>query len=259
MSGLDKNYQDIINEAIRKFAARRVTVNDIFNYRSSITKVSGYSELMMPMGAGDKPPVTFETIPAAEAPINNDLLEKLKNESINSTPVPSLMVQTGGESQIEFAKETELANTRFNSMIASYKIDLNRDITRLYRKILRWETDIDPNILKNLKYVLRMPAAKTLGVTVEMVNNFNSLLEVLVDTFLRANEAKDKDGNPTEVVRQFKKLVLHEYIPQIDIDHFEDLVDQARNEANTLQMAQTSQGENIMDSGLEEAGGEEMM
>ena len=253
MSGLDKNYQDIINEAMRKFAARRVTVNDIFNYRSSITKVSGYSELMMPMGAGDKPPVTFETIPAAEAPINNDLLEKLKNESINSTPVPSLMVQTGGESQIEFAKETELANTRFNTMISSYKIDLNRDITRLYRKILRWETDIDPAILKNLKYILRMPAAKTLGVTVEMVNNFNSLLEVLVDTFLRSDEVKDKDGNPTEIVRQFKKLVLHEYIPQIDIDHFDDLVDQARDATNTLNLAETNKAENIIDSGLEEA------
>ena len=253
MSGLDKNYQDIINEAMRKFAARRVTVNDIFNYRSSITKVSGYSELMMPMGAGDKPPVTFDNIPAAEAPINNDLLEKLKNESINSTPVPSLMVQTGGESQIEFAKETELANTRFNTMISSYKIDLNRDITRLYRKILRWETDIDPAILKNLKYILRMPAAKTLGVTVEMVNNFNSLLEVLVDTFLRADEVKDKDGNPTEMVRQFKKLVLHEYIPQIDIDHFDDLVDQARDATNTLNLAETNKAENIIDSGLEEA------
>lgn len=253
MSGLDKNYQDIINEAMRKFAARRVTVNDIFNCRSSITKVSGYSELMMPMGAGDKPPVTFDNIPASEAPINNDLLEKLKNESINSTPVPSLMVQTGGESQIEFAKETELANTRFNTMISSYKIDLNRDITRLYRKILRWETDIDPSILKNLKYILRMPAAKTLGVTVEMVNNFNSLLEVLVDTFLRADEVKDKDGNPTEMVRQFKKLVLHEYIPQIDIDHFDDLVDQARDATNTLNLAETNKAENIIDSGLEEA------
>jgi hypothetical protein len=257
MSGLDKDYQGIINEAIRKFASRRVTVNDIFNYRSSITKVSGYSELMMPMGAGGKPPVTFETIPAAEAPINNDLLEKLKNESINSTPVPSLMVQTGGESQIEFAKETELANTRFNSMISSYKIDLNRDITKLYRKILKWETDIDPVILKDLKYVLRMPTNKTLGVTVDMVNNFKSLLEVLIETFLTKNEAEDKDGNPTEVARQFKKLVLHEYIPQIDIDHFDDLVDQARDAANMISMKQTAANENILDSGLEEAPPEE--
>jgi hypothetical protein len=208
---------------------------------------------MMPMGAGDKPPITFDTIPAAEAPINNDLLEKLKNESINSTPVPSLMVQTGGESQIEFAKETELANTRFNTMISSYKIDLNRDITKLYRKILRWETDIDPVILKNLKYVLRMPTRKTLDITTEMVGNFNSLLEVLIDTFLRADEVKDKDGNPTEVVRQFKKLVLHEYIPQIDIDHFDELVDQARDATNTLNLAETNKAENIIDSSLEEA------
>ena len=185
--------------------------------------------------------------------INNDLLEKLKNESINSTPVPSLMVQTGGESQIEFAKETELANTRFNTMIASYKIDLNRDITKLYRKILRWETDIDPTILKNLKYILRMPAAKTLGVTVEMVNNFKSLLDVLMETFMRQEEVEDKDGKPTEVARQFKKLVLHEFIPQLDIDHFDDLVDQARDEANKLAMKETSTSENILDSGLEEA------
>ena len=98
-----------------------------------------------------------------------------------------------------------------------------------------------------------MPAAKTLGVTVEMVNNFNSLLEVLVDTFLRADEVKDKDGNPTEMVRQFKKLVLHEYIPQIDIDHFDDLVDQARDATNTLNLAETNKAENIIDSGLEEA------
>ena len=259
MSGLDKDYQGIINEAIRKFASRRVTVNDIFNYRSSITKVSGYSELMMPMGAGGKPPVTFETIPAAEAPINNDLLEKLKNESINSTPVPSLMVQTGGESQIEFAKETELANTRFNSMISSYKIDLNRDITKLYRKILKWETDIDPTILKNLKYVLRMPAAKTLGVTVDMLNNYKSLLEIIIDTFMTKAEAEDKDGNPTETARQFKKLVLHEYIPQIDIDHFDELLDQARDAANMISMKQVTANENILDSGLEEAPPEEEM
>jgi hypothetical protein len=142
-------------------------------------------------------------------------------------------------------------------MIASYKIDLNRDITKLYRKMLRWETDIDPVILKNLKYVLRMPARKTLDVTVEMVNNFKSLLDVLMETFMRQDEVEDKDGKPTEVARQFKKLVLHEYIPQIDIDHFDDLVDQARDAANQHRLEEVGSAENIIDTGLEEAGGEE--
>lgn len=251
MSGLDKDYQKMVNDTMRKFAARRVTVNDIFNYRSSMTKVSGFSELVMPMGAGDQAPITFDSIPAAEAPINNELLEQLKNESINATPVPSLMVQTGGESQIEFAKETELANTRFNTMISSYKIDFNHDITKLYRRILRWETDIDPDVLKDLKYVLRMPTSKTLNVTVEMINNFNALLEVALQIFLKDDEVQQND-KPTETARQFKKLLLHEYIPQIDIDHFDELVAQARAKANEDRMAQTGKSENIIDSGLEE-------
>ena len=256
MSGLDKDYQKMVNDTMRKFAARRVTVNDIFNYRSSMTKVSGFSELVMPMGAGDQAPITFDSIPAAEAPINNELLEQLKNESINATPVPSLMVQTGGESQIEFAKETELANTRFNTMISSYKIDFNHDITKLYRRILRWETDIDPDVLKDLKYVLRMPTSKTLNVTVEMINNFNALLEVALQIFLKDDEVQQND-KPTETARQFKKLLLHEYIPQIDIDHFDELVAQARAKANEDKMAQTGKGENIIDSGLEETTEEE--
>ena len=255
MSGLDKDYKKIVNETIRKFAARRVTVNDIFNYRSSMTKVSGFSEMIMPMGAGDQAPVTFETIPAAEAPINNELLEQLKNESINATPVPSLMVQTGGESQIEFAKETELANTRFNTMISSFKIDFNVNITKLYRRVLRWETDIDPEIIKDLKYVLRMPTAKTLNVTVDMINNFNSLVEVALPIFLKDEEVQ-KDDKPTETARQFKKLLLHEYIPQINISRFEELASEARARANEVRMSETGRGENILDEGLEEEGEE---
>ena len=255
MSGIDTDYQRMVTDTMRKFAARRITVNDIFNYRSSMTKVSGGSELVMPLGAGDQPPISVDTIPASETPISNELLEQLKNESINSTPVPSLFVQTGGESQIEFAKETELANTRFNTMISSFKLDFNPDITKLYRKILRWETDIEPEIIKDIKYVLKMPTSKTLNVTVEMINNFNSLVEMILPIFLDNNDIKD--DNMSDTAKEFKKLLLSEYIPQIDIDHFNELAAQARDKANTKKMEETGKGENILDEGLKETTGEE--
>ena len=250
MSGIDTDYQRMVTDTMRKFAARRITVNDIFNYRSSMTKVSGGSELVMPLGAGDQPPISVDTIPASETPISNELLEQLKNESINSTPVPSLFVQTGGESQIEFAKETELANTRFNTMISSFKLDFNPDITKLYRKILRWETDIEPEIIKDIKYVLKMPTSKTLNVTVEMINNFNSLVEMVLPIFLDNNDIKD--DNMSDTAKEFKKLLLADYIPQIDIDHFEELAALARDKANTKKMEETGKGENILDEGLQD-------
>lgn len=254
MSGIDKNYRQFVQETMRKFAARRVTANDIFNYRSSMTKVSGGSELIMPLGAGDQPPITVDSINAAESPISNDLLDSLKNESINSTPVPSLMVQTGGQSEIEFAKETELANTRFNTLISSCKLDFNPDITKLYRIIMRWETDIDPEILQHMKFCLRMPTAKQLNVTSEMINNFNALSELLINTCLSKEETKGgsgTEGEPTnDIVREYKKLLIAEYIPQIDIDRFDELADKARSIANERKLKKIDKQENLVNDTL---------
>ena len=254
MSGIDKNYRQFVQETMRKFAARRVTANDIFNYRSSMTKVSGGSELIMPLGAGDQPPITVDSINAAESPISNDLLDSLKNESINSTPVPSLMVQTGGQSEIEFAKETELANTRFNTLISSCKLDFNPDITKLYRIIMRWETDIAPEILQHMKFCLRMPTAKQLNVTSEMINNFNALSELLINTCLSKEETKGGSGTEGEpandIVREYKKLLIAEYIPQIDIDRFDELADKARSIANERKLKKIDKQENLVNDTL---------
>ena len=248
MSGIDNDYRQMIQATIRKFAARRITANDIFNYRSSMNKVSGGSELIMPMGAGDKAPITFDKIEPSEAPINNELLDQLKNESINATPVPSLMVQTGGQSEIEFAKETELANTRFNTMISSYKLDFNKDATWLYRRILRWETDIPEEVLSTLHYVLRMPMAKQLNVTTEMIQNFDAVAEMSVKTFLTAEEAKAPQNGEgfSDTVREFRKLLIADFIPQIDVDHFEELANKARELAGKRKLAETNSAENLV-------------
>jgi hypothetical protein len=259
-SGIDKNYRELVQETMRKFAARRITANDIFNYRSSMTKVSGGSELIMPVGTSDRPPITIESIPAAEAPINNDLLDSLKHEAINGTPVPSLMVM-GGMSEIEFAKETELANTRFNTMVSSLKIDLNSDTTTFYRRILRWETDIDPMLLRDLKFVYKMPTAKQLTVTAEMINNFNAVVELAVNIFLSSKEVNGKSDNgeeTTDVVREYKKLLIAEYLPQLDIERLSALADKARNSANKIKLDKNNSNENLLDDEVKQNEGEMM-
>ena len=249
-SGIDKNYKQFVQQTMRKFAARRVTSNDIFNYRSSMTKVSGGSELIMPTGANNEPALNIETIPASEAPLSTDLLDNLRAEALNSTPVPAIMVQNGGVTEIEFSKETELANTRFKSFIASCKIDFNRDITKLYRKILRWETDIDVDILQSLKFMFRMPTAKELSVTADKLNHFEALFNLAVQTFLTEDEAKPNgEENPnSNIVREFRKQMIGRYLPEIDIEDLEDLANVARIEANKETLGETMPEENLANS-----------
>jgi hypothetical protein len=258
-SGIDKNYKQFVQQVMRKFAARRVTSNDIFNYRSSMTKVSGGSELILPTGADNTPAINIETIPAADTPMNTDLLDKLRAEAINSTPVPAIMVQNGGVTEIEFSKETELANTRFRSFISSTKIDMNRDITQLYRKILRWETDIDPVILQDLKFVFHMPSAETLKVTSGMISDFNSFWELAYQTILtkKEQEPDDKADDISNIMRTYKKKLITKYLPQVDVEELEKLANEARQEVNQMKLEETIAEKNLIDDAdLEEEGGE---
>ena len=260
-SGIDKNYKQFVQQIMRKFAARRVTSNDIFNYRSSLTKVSGGSELILPTGPNNEAPVNIETIPASDAPLNDKLLDTLHEEAINSTPVPAIMVKNGGVTEIEFSKEAELSNTRFVSFISSCKIDFNRDITLLYRKILRWETDIDPEILQTLKFTFRMVAAKTLAVTSDMISNFESFFELAAQTFLTKKEQQDEEGHDdpqSDIMREYKKKLIGKYLPTIDVEELEKLANEAREEANRLKLERTIAEKNLIDdSDLPEEGAEE--
>ncbi len=248
-SGIDKNYKAAVQEIMRKFAARRISVNDIFNYRNSVTKVSGGSELVMPVGPDGKPPLTFETINASEAPINTDLLDNQRAEALNSTPVPAIMVQNGGVTEIEFSKETELANTRFDSFVSSTKLDMNPDITKIYKKLAIWDSDIDPEIIHDLKFMFRMATSKKMGITANKLNDFEKLADVAVSIFLTQKEQTDAKGNKEDmnnVVREFKKQLLGKYVPDLDIEDMEKMANAARNEANKKTLNDANTKENML-------------
>ena len=253
-SGLDKNYAALINEIVRKFAARRMTASDIFNYKRSMNKVTGFSELVMPLGPGDKPPLDISAIPAVEAPIAKEFLDELRNEALNATPVPSIMLNNGGVTEPEFAKETELANTRFLSFVMSVKLDMNRPITLLYRKILRWTTDIDPSILSMLKFKFRMPTLKSLKTNNEKLNNLQAILDLAVSVMLSDKEQKGADGNAEnpDIVRNFKKLLIADYCPELDVERWEELAEQARSEVVNNKVNSVKPEENMIDDAQEE-------
>ena len=155
----------------------------------------------------------------------------------------------GAMSELEFAKEVELANTRFNSMISSCKLEFNRDITKFYRIVMRWETDIQPEILRDMKFAFRMATAKELSVTNEMIQNFEAVFQLAMQTFLTAEEQKGsgEDGaGASDTVREYKKVLIGEYLPQLDIERLEELADIARNNANKKKLDDANNAKNMI-------------
>lgn len=256
-SGMDQNYHATVNNIIRKFVSRRVTSNDIFNYRSSMNKVTGGSMLTLPVGTNDISPIDIDNIPGSEAPINNELMETIKNEAINAQPIPSAMIQ-GAMSEMEFAKEVELANTKVNSFVSSTKIELNLSLTKFYRRICRWSTDIDPTIIQFLKFKFNASQQKALAVNNELIGNFNGMKEMIAPILMTKEELAVDGDALTYTAREFYKLLIAEYLPGVDPERLEELLKQARQRATKLELEAQNTGENVADDSLPEEG-EELM
>jgi hypothetical protein len=101
-----------------------------------------------------------------------------------------------------------------------------------------------------------MPTAKHLNVTADKINNFNALVELALQVFLRPDE-RGKD-NDSDIAREFKKQLIGEYMAELDVDRFDELANAARDIANKKKLNDAESNKNILDETNSEEGGEEM-
>ena len=140
-------------------------------------------------------------------------------------------------------------------------------MTKFYRKILKWETDIEPELLKDLQFTFHMSTSKQLNVTSEKISTFDAMWQLVMNTFLTKEERQEKDGEPgdTPVARALKKKMIQKYLPEIDVDDFEKMAEEARDEANKHKLSEVDPNKNLLDNSVPDAapgmdtGGEEGM
>ena len=222
-SGLNKDYAAQIQRTMRKFQSRRITIDDIYSYSGVLNKVGGMGEMVLPTGRNDYKALETDTIPPADNPINLEFLEQQRRQAISGTGVPHLMMINAID-EADFAKTLELANARFLSTVGSYKIDFNNGLTELYRKILRYETDIDIDIIQSFLFKFNTIKQQDLNITNDMISNFNALVELIMGVYYKKDDLEDQQGNPTAKQMYLRRELAKEYLPQLDFDSLDELV-----------------------------------
>lgn len=230
-SGLNKNYSAQIQRAIRKFQSRRITIDDVYSYSGTLNKIGGIGEMIMPAGRGDFKALTTDTIPAVDMPINMDFIEMIRRQAISGTSVPALMVINAID-EVDFAKTIELANTRFLSAVGSYKIDFNKGMTRLYQTILRYNSDLDDSTINQFRYSFNQVQKTVLEITNDMVQNFNTVYEVVSSIYYSQDDLVDADGKPTNKSILLKKKLAQKYLPQLEFDELDAIIAEVNVDAN---------------------------
>jgi hypothetical protein len=230
-SGLNKDYASQIQRTIRKFQSRRISVDDIYSYSGVLNKVGAMSEMVLPAGRNDYKALETDTIEASNAPINTEFLEQNRKQMLSGTGVPALM-SINALDEVDFAKSLELANTRFLSTISSYKIDFNNGITDLYQRLMRYTTDIEEEVIRSFKFKFNAAKQQELTITSEMIQNFNSLVELVMSVYYSKSDMEDEKGNASQKQIHLRKELAKEYLPQLNFDRLDEIVKQVEVDAN---------------------------
>lgn len=249
-SGLDADYASQIQRTIRAYQSRRITLDDIYSYQGVLNKVGGMGEMVLPLGRSDYKVLETDTIEPVHNPIDTEFIEQQRRQALSGTGAPNLLIINAID-EVDFAKTLELANARFKSTVNSYKIDFNKGITKLYQLILKFNTDIEDDVIKSFIFKFNEAKQQDLDITNDMISNFNNLVELVESIYYNKKDLEDEKDKLKFKRRNLRRALAKKYLP-LNIDELDELIDQVERDANSEELQHQIGEIEITDEDIEE-------
>ena len=228
-SGIDKNVSNKIQEIARMKQNRQINLMDLFSYTTLINKVGAGSEMYVPVGRNDTRPMETEILSGQDIQLNTELMEMLKNAYILGTGVPQAIMNYLGEA--EFAKVVEQNNTKFNGRVINYQLDFNPDITEMYKKLMRWSTNLSDTEIENFKFILQVPKTSAGNAKAEAIQAFQTISEFIVSIFAGDPNQEEDPKALNKLINIFKRKFAEDQLPMLNMDKIEELWRESEIEA----------------------------
>lgn len=217
-SGISKDLSNKVQDIARQKQARKINMMDLFSYTTLINKVGNGTEMYIPTGRNGERPVETEILSGQDVQINSELMELLRNSYILGTGVPSAIMNYLNEA--DFAKSIETANSKFNGRVINYQLDFNPSLTKWYRQMAKWSTNIPEDVIDEMTISLPTPKFAKNTVTQDMIGNFTSTSDFLVALYFG-----ESSGDPAmaDEVLSFKKKLARKFLSILNFDELDEL------------------------------------
>lgn len=225
-SGLDQDVANAIQTVARSIKERQINFTDLLNYNSMVSKIGQHKDVFMPVGPSGEKGIEFDILSGQDIQLNTELLEMLRTAFINATGVPSVIMNYVNEA--DYAKTLVMANAKFLGRVVSYQLDFNKSITELYRKIIRFSTDIPVEIVEKVEFFLNPPKSLSNTNMTDLISNTDQIISFIIKAMTGENASPSDEDNTLKDIL-YKKLAK-ELLPMIPWEVAEKLYKEAQLE-----------------------------
>lgn len=216
-SGIDNNVANKVQDVARSIKAGQINFMDLMDSKTMVSKVGKAKDIFMPVGRSGERAIDFDIMQGQEVQMNTELMELLRTSFINATGVPSVIMNYVNEA--DYAKSLVMANEKFLARVVGYQMDFNTPLTELYKKLMRFSTEIDPDIIDSFVYSLYTPKTLNALNMADLIGNADQLVQYLVKVSIGENHTPTDDENLLKDIlyRKFSKEIAMQMLPWTDI------------------------------------------
>ena len=204
-AGINKNMVNRVQEIARAIKDRQISFNDLASIQTIFSKVGTYKEAFVPMGKSGEKAIEAEILSGQSVELNNDLMELLRKSMITNTGVPSAIINAFDE--VDFSRTLVMQHTKYMARIISMQTELELSTTDWYRKILTYDSSLDPKVIESFKFRFTRPKSLNTQNMVDMIGN----AETLADFITKMISEDDNDSVFASMYKQelIKTTLLH--------------------------------------------------
>lgn len=226
-SGIDKNVTNKIQDLARSVKSKQINFMDLMNYNSLVSKIGANKDIFMPIGRSGDRGIEFDVIGGQDVQLNTDLRDMLRTAYISSTGVPAVIMNYINEA--DYAKTLVMANSKFAARVISYQMDFNESITELYKKILRFSTDIPEEIIQTFKFSFNAPKTVNNMNLNDILTNVDQAMNVMIKAKYGDNAPSDDTTNKCKDLLYAELLKM--YAPMLPWATFDEIDKKVRMDA----------------------------
>jgi len=230
-SGIDANIANKIQEIARSIRERQINFMDLLNYNSMISKIGHAKDIFMPIGRSGERGIDFDILSGQDVQLNTELMELLRTAYINSTGVPSVIMEY--INQADYARTLVMANAKFLRRVISYQMDFNNCTTELYKKILRFTSStIDDDIIESFEFKLMPPKSLNNTNMSDIVSNADVVINMLIKAMTGEQSEQTEFDNKLKDI--LYRNLAKEVLPMLPWNRAEEIFRDAFVEATSL-------------------------
>lgn len=245
-SGIDKNAINKTMKIARQIKEKQISIADIMDYSAIFGKLGTGRDVFMPVGETGERGIEFDVISGQNVDMQNEFMEQLKHSYISGTGVPSVLSTYINE--IDFAKTLVMANAKHMRRVMHYQDSFNDGLTRMYKMVMLYSTDISPERISEFEYKLSRPKTLPNNNMVDMLSYGDQLLDFFIKSEYGEygddpDENIAKDIFRSEMAREILAVLPWEIVDEVKEKVMLELAKRKSEKESSETTSDTSEGD----------------